>query len=462
MIISRVPYLLAPFEKGPAEPPTPVTQSPDEIVILAAGGVLCRNTRYGAEVLVVHRKRYDDWTLPKGKVKTGESVIAAALREVEEETGCVAQLEEYLGAIGYPVNGVPKTVLFWRMTPLEQKKIEDREEVAEVVWMPVAAAVQRLTHPDERMFVVRAMKEGGTYKTPGKLDLPPLQGFRRLLWTQKHDYARLQREYAAFRVDLALLEAQNQQWDRPWVAAARDQLNNVEHFLRRPTRDVEGGWVCLHAARRYAMHGIAQAELAMQASILNEEANKFSSWRAKQMQSLVSVKDTPVSAGHVINAMALRDEYFSNQYHKIWLTGRQLAILLVISGLGLLLLVPLVVFYSRYPGCTIPPWGYQMVAAVLFFGLLGAAFSAAGSLMNTTSEKKVPEQVANQFVTSARSLFGAGVGLAGYALYQSKALDIHFGSDAIPGSALAVAFLFGFAGERLIARVLGSLGADKA
>ena len=107
-------------------------------------------------MLVVHRKRYGDWTLPKGKLQPGESFIAAALREVEEETGCVVIPGRYLGAIGYAVNGIPKTVLFWRMSLVEQKEIEDHEEVAEVVWLPLAAAVQRLTHPDERAFVLRA------------------------------------------------------------------------------------------------------------------------------------------------------------------------------------------------------------------------------------------------------------------------------------------------------------------
>src|SRR4029077_4653115 len=113
-------------------------------VILAAGGILCRHALQGDEILVVHRKRYGDWTLPKGKVKPGESFVAAALREVQEETGCVARVEEYLGAIGYLANGVPKAVLFWRMSPIEQREIEDHAEVAEVLWMPVATAAQCL------------------------------------------------------------------------------------------------------------------------------------------------------------------------------------------------------------------------------------------------------------------------------------------------------------------------------
>jgi hypothetical protein len=300
------------------------------------------------------------------------------------------------------------------------------------------------------------------YKTPEPLEMPPLQSFRRWLWPQKQDYARLQREFDSFRVELALLEARSQQSDKSWALAAQDQLGNVAHHLKKKDKDVEGGWVCLHAARRHAIHGLGPEGLPMQASILRAEATKFLSWRAKEMQNLLSVKDEQLTANHITNAMALRDEYFSNQYHKIWLMGHQLAILLISSGLGLFLLAPLVVFYSRHPEGTLAPWGYQMVAAVLFFGLLGAAFSAAGSLINAGADARIPERVANQFVTSARALFGAGAGLAGYAFYQSKTLDIRVGSESGPGGALAVAFLFGFAGEQLIAHVLGALGPRKS
>src|ERR1700674_1290382 len=95
-----------------ATTPPPTANS----VIQAAGGVLHRETSSGDEVLIVHRKRYGDWTLPKGKLKPGESFTEAALREVEEETGCSVHLDEYLGAIGYSVGELAKVVLFWRMS----------------------------------------------------------------------------------------------------------------------------------------------------------------------------------------------------------------------------------------------------------------------------------------------------------------------------------------------------------
>ena len=61
-------------------------------VVRAAGGVVTRAGREGAEILLVHRPRYDDWTLPKGKAEAGESDEDCALREVEEETGLACEL----------------------------------------------------------------------------------------------------------------------------------------------------------------------------------------------------------------------------------------------------------------------------------------------------------------------------------------------------------------------------------
>jgi hypothetical protein len=126
------------------------------------------------------------------------------------------------------------------------------------------------------------------------------------------------------------------------------------------------------------------------------------------------------------------------------------------------LILPLVVSSSRHPDAKLAPWGYEMVSAVILFGLLGAAFSTAQSLINLTYEGRILERVGYHFVTIARALFGAAAGLAGYAFVGSKVLNISFGSENSTGGALAIAFLFGYTGERLVARVAGSINTAKS
>src|SRR6266576_6135273 len=78
-------------------------------LVRAAGGAVARAGRRGrAEILVVHRPRYDDWTLPKGKCNPGESDEACALREVEEETGLACELGDEVAVLGRQIlAGVP-------------------------------------------------------------------------------------------------------------------------------------------------------------------------------------------------------------------------------------------------------------------------------------------------------------------------------------------------------------------
>src|SRR4051812_43031383 len=100
--------------------------------IRAAGGVVIDGDR----VVVVHRPRHADWTLPKGKLDAGEEWEAAALREVEEETGLRCALEQELPAVDYEVGGTPKRVRWWRMRVLEDLGSANRDdEVDELRWV---------------------------------------------------------------------------------------------------------------------------------------------------------------------------------------------------------------------------------------------------------------------------------------------------------------------------------------
>jgi 8-oxo-dGTP diphosphatase len=118
---------------------------------VAAGGVLLED----GQVLLVYRPRYQDWSLPKGKLDDGESPREAAVREVQEETGYSVEPVRFLGAFGYEVKGQPKVVLYWLMRPLGQGPIEDAEEVAELRWLPLADALEKLSYPLERDLLAR-------------------------------------------------------------------------------------------------------------------------------------------------------------------------------------------------------------------------------------------------------------------------------------------------------------------
>ncbi|MEV6298581.1 NUDIX hydrolase [Actinoplanes sp. NPDC051861] len=124
--------------------------------VRAAGGVLYRPGADGIEVCLVHRPRYDDWSLPKGTFKTGEGALAAAIREVAEETGGSGIPELRLPEVAYPLpDGRPKTVQFWLMRAGDTGPVQDTDEVDDLAWLSLPEAVARLTYADERAVLDR-------------------------------------------------------------------------------------------------------------------------------------------------------------------------------------------------------------------------------------------------------------------------------------------------------------------
>jgi 8-oxo-dGTP pyrophosphatase MutT (NUDIX family) len=109
-------------------------------VIEAAGGLLWRRSRTGAvEVALVHRPRYGDWSIPKGKLQPREPVVLAALREVREETGFSAVPGRPLGEIRYLKDGEPKRVRYWAMSA-GGGEFTPGSEVDELRWLPADEA----------------------------------------------------------------------------------------------------------------------------------------------------------------------------------------------------------------------------------------------------------------------------------------------------------------------------------
>jgi 8-oxo-dGTP diphosphatase len=132
-----------------------------EDVVRAAGGVVVRGDGSERQVALVHRPRYDDWSLPKGKLLDGEPEEEAAVREVWEETGLRCRLGPEIGAVTYADRfGRPKVVRYWAMSP-EDGIFAPSDEVDELRWASFGDAEELLTYPHDRA-LLRAMQGLGT------------------------------------------------------------------------------------------------------------------------------------------------------------------------------------------------------------------------------------------------------------------------------------------------------------
>jgi 8-oxo-dGTP diphosphatase len=123
----------------------------EEAEVLAAGGVVCRD----GEVAVVHRPRYDDWSLPKGKLDPGEDFEQAALREVHEETGLRCRIERVLGDTTYhDRKDRTKLVRYFEMRP-EAGEFAPNDEVDELRWLSPAEARDLVSYDFDRDLIAK-------------------------------------------------------------------------------------------------------------------------------------------------------------------------------------------------------------------------------------------------------------------------------------------------------------------
>jgi 8-oxo-dGTP pyrophosphatase MutT (NUDIX family) len=122
----------------------------EDEVQAAGGAVWRRGSSGGVEVLVVHRPRYDDWTIAKGKLDAGETHLEAAVREVAEETGLICAPGAELPEVRYvDQRGRPKRVRYWAMTVVEGA-FAPNDEVDEVRWLSIPGAAEALTYAHDR------------------------------------------------------------------------------------------------------------------------------------------------------------------------------------------------------------------------------------------------------------------------------------------------------------------------
>ncbi|MFI6760680.1 NUDIX domain-containing protein [Micromonospora sp. NPDC050417] len=130
--------------------------------IRAAGGVVWRPSDRGVEVCLVHRPRYDDWSLPKGKLEPDEHPLVAAVREIAEEADVRAVPQARLRSVRYVSDGRPKVVDYWAMRAVDVGGFEPETEVDDIRWLPVEGAIGLVTYPHD-VWVLREFA-----------DLPPV------------------------------------------------------------------------------------------------------------------------------------------------------------------------------------------------------------------------------------------------------------------------------------------------
>ena len=135
---------------------------PEAAEVKAAGGVVWRRAGDTIAIAIAHRPRYDDWSLPKGKLDQGESWEDGALREVEEETGMRCRLGEELEPTNYQDRkGRDKVVRYWLMEPVDDTDFVPNDEVDQLRWLAPPEAVDLLSYPHDKELVTSAAERLG-------------------------------------------------------------------------------------------------------------------------------------------------------------------------------------------------------------------------------------------------------------------------------------------------------------
>src|SRR3954468_6155410 len=244
--------------------------------------------------------------------------------------------------------------------------------------------------------------------------------FKPSLWgLRKSSFRRLRASIDIARIDLQVRAGRDPARAVEWKAAADRALNRSDQLLQE--MDIEGGWGALHCALRYAIAGLTPEELQNQRIQLLNEAVKLTNWRSESIRQILGSEPSKATLPNISDAMAIRDEFSATQYHKIWMTGTQVRLLLIICALAssayIILnawLGPLLLSGEAASSLT---WNYRSISAALLLGLLGAALSALRGLVNIGQTTRIPERVANHFTTIARLLSGVIAGLAGYVFW---------------------------------------------
>lgn len=221
--------------------------------VRAAGGLVVEAGR----VLVVHRPRHGDWSLPKGKLDAGESFEQAALREVEEEAGLRCSLREELESVHYSDDkGRPKLVRYWLMTVEQAAAFEPNDEVDELAWLPPDEAAERLSYPHDRELVIEWAGRGleverkfRVARLPAGLDDLPRKRLAQGYLATGEVEVRLRRAddetFLTIKAGEGLVRAEEElpidaaRFERLWPLTEGRRVEKVRHLIAHDGRTIE-------------------------------------------------------------------------------------------------------------------------------------------------------------------------------------------------------------------------------
>lgn len=385
--------------KTPAKPKSVTFQ-------YSAGGVLIKEEDSIKKIALVHRPKYNDWCLPKGKPEKNETPNLTAVREVGEETCIKAEIAGFAGSVSYKVKKADKIVLYWFMKPKGPYKGKKApvSEIDKIIWLTPEEAVKKLTYKTESDFTRWLFFKD----KPSNVKIrKKSMKYQRLAYAVK--LLRNQLEY--------MFKSSEEKRKSAWAYTVNMLLDDAENALL--SRHIDEGWRCFHTARRMTIYGLDTEDLKHMSSILRNEAEKLTSWREKTVLELLGTKENPVKnpgRSLVYHAALLRDDHFDNQYYKIGLLRGQiklLAILMMIIISGIICYLLSMPYIERYPVLIYP--------GIILFGLLGGCFSSAVFAGKPADKSQIPEVISNNYFTLLRITIG---GASAFIIYFFLKLDI--------------------------------------
>jgi 8-oxo-dGTP diphosphatase len=357
-------------------------------------------------IAVVRRDRHGgDCTLPKGHVVPGEAPVAAARREVGEETGWDAQPTSLLTAITYGTDEGTKYVLFWDMEAVAERGGPARDEVTRCEWLSPSQARKQLTYPEERKVVADLTDRG----EPGLVS--------RVRRSPQRE--RLAEGISMSRSRLAADHGPASASSPAWLAEAYDALDDAEQALRRD--EVDRGWGFVHLVEEFEVRDFDHLAVSVRAATVRAEvaSGKFAGWRRAaillQLEPvlLVDAENHPTRGleerrARLIEALQNRNEAHSNEYRNIAITRRYQATLLWIA-IAILVgaLVGATFSNSRFEDGADEGW------VAVGAALSGALGGIASALQRTSrrSIERIPERIGSWGSSLSRPAIGAIAGV---------------------------------------------------